>query len=64
MVYCKETCGDGRFLGLSQDQSCDDGNYLNNDGCSTECKIEKGWFCVLDNSKKSICNRNLVAEFI
>lgn len=38
-VYCLEgtPCGDGAMGGVEQ---CDDGNQINNDGCSSTCKIE------------------------
>jgi len=26
-------------------EECDDGNYVNGDGCSSWCKIETGWYC-------------------
>ena len=41
IVVCDEVCGDGWIF---EDQ-CDDGNNKNGDGCSSECKIEKGWTC-------------------
>lgn len=45
MIYdefnnCKEICGKGLNYGLLE---CDDGNTLNGDGCTTDCKVEKGW---------------------
>lgn len=39
---CRETCGDGRNMGLVQ---CDDGNKVSGDGCDQDCKIEGGWQC-------------------
>lgn len=39
---CKEICGDGKNIGQAQ---CDDGNTKNGDGCSSDCKVEKGWRC-------------------
>lgn len=38
---CVEFCGDGRRLTLE----CDDGNNQDGDGCSRDCKIEKGFTC-------------------
>jgi cysteine-rich repeat protein len=36
-------CGNGI---LTSDETCDDGNTLDGDGCSKDCKtIEKGWQC-------------------
>lgn len=34
---CSTICGDGIVAGLEQ---CDDGNNVNNDGCSSTCTIE------------------------
>lgn len=42
-TVCPETCGDGILLGHFQ---CDDGDYLDNDGCSHDCKYEPGFECV------------------
>lgn len=39
---CREVCGDGLNLG---EHECDDGNSLNGDGCSSECKVESGFKC-------------------
>lgn len=35
-------CGNER-LKLLLDEACDDGNRVNDDGCNSVCKIEKGW---------------------
>jgi cysteine-rich repeat protein len=35
-------CGNGL---LDATETCDDGNTLNNDGCSSVCHIERGWKC-------------------
>ena len=39
---CTEICGDGKNMGIKE---CDDGNGVNGDGCSSECKVETGWAC-------------------
>jgi fibro-slime domain-containing protein len=39
---CKSACGDGQRF---SDEECDDGNRTNGDGCSSDCKIEKGFTC-------------------
>jgi len=39
---CIEICGDGRNMKILE---CDDGNTRNNDGCSSECKIEPYYEC-------------------
>lgn len=38
---CVEICGDGKRFSLS----CDDGNNINGDGCSSDCQIETGFTC-------------------
>lgn len=35
-------CGDGQRDGL---EACDDGNELDDDGCSQRCDVEAGWTC-------------------
>lgn len=39
---CRDKCGDGMKYFNSL---CDDGNTLNNDGCTSNCLIEKDHFC-------------------
>ena len=40
---CQIVCGDGIFM--SSKEKCDDGNLLNNDGCSSTCEPENNWSC-------------------
>ena len=44
---CVEIWGKGYNLGLLE---CDDGNLLNGDGCSSQCKIETDWSCKGSNA--------------
>lgn len=49
---CTEKCGDGidyasRIWPKWGDSYCDDKNNLNNDGCSSTCKVEAGFECVI-----------------
>lgn len=37
------SCGNGK---LDSDEECDDGNELDNDGCSSVCTIEDGYACI------------------
>jgi fibro-slime domain-containing protein len=39
---CTSACGDGN---LDPGEDCDDGNLLDNDGCSSKCKVEGGFAC-------------------
>ncbi len=38
---CSEICGDG----IKYMAECDDGNRESKDGCSSDCKIERGYEC-------------------
>lgn len=38
-------CGDGT---LQDYESCDDGNQVSGDGCSSYCELEHGWICLTD----------------
>lgn len=53
---CGEVCGDAKRFTLP----CDDGNNINGDGCSSDCKIELGYSCYggSPNSKDS-CTKTL-----
>jgi cysteine-rich repeat protein len=40
------------------DEECDDGNNINNDGCSAVCKVENDFNCTLSSNpplNSSIC---------
>lgn len=53
---CVEICGDGFNYGQV---SCDDGNVVNGDGCSSKCTIEKGFNCTLGSKfGPSVCMDN------
>jgi len=41
--FCYEICGDGKKVNVKEE--CDDGNDLDNDGCSSTCLIEHGYYC-------------------
>ena len=43
---CIDKCGDGIII----QHECDDNNTANGDGCSSECKQEKGYYCSRNNS--------------
>ena len=52
---CVETCGDGRKFTLE----CDDGNNVDGDGCSNDCKVEVGSVCTGGSPQsKDLCSRN------
>ncbi len=40
---CDTACGDGN---IDEGEACDDGNGLNDDGCSSTCQQEGGFTCV------------------
>jgi cysteine-rich repeat protein len=45
-------CGDGIVFPLLE--QCDDGNLFGGDGCTTECKIETGFYCEFQTPKKDL----------
>jgi cysteine-rich repeat protein len=53
---CARSCGDGS---IDPGEDCDDGNQLSGDGCSSSCKVEDGFGCILtkqpDSSNLSKC---------
>jgi cysteine-rich repeat protein len=52
-------CSDGV---LQANESCDDGNFISGDGCSSTCGVESGWFCSGAPSLCSaICGDGIVA---
>lgn len=56
---CVELCGDGTLLVLA----CDDGNIVNGDGCSDQCKIEPDFVCdTLGYNTPSVCRLDTVVE--
>jgi cysteine-rich repeat protein len=43
---CTPICGDGLRVGPEREIGrCDDGNTMDGDGCSHDCKVEPGWMC-------------------
>ena len=40
---------------MSDFEECDDGNMIDVDGCSSECKIEENWACVTEDYEVSTC---------
>ena len=40
-----DVCGDGRIIKRNFDSYCDDGNALDNDGCSATCETEENYLC-------------------
>lgn len=48
-----QVCGDGSFNAATQ--ACNDGNYVNGDGCSSTCQVEKNYSCVNTAGAVSIC---------
>ncbi|CAJ1437050.1 unnamed protein product [Effrenium voratum] len=41
---CHVTCGDG-IRHIVAGEECDDGNVINGDGCTSDCRIEPGYEC-------------------
>jgi cysteine-rich repeat protein len=42
---CMETPGCGDGVWESSDEECDDGDVIDGDGCSADCRIEEGYTC-------------------
>ena len=55
---CVELCGDGVRLEVE----CDDGNIVNLDGCSDQCKVEDFYSCSQEEMQTSICKLNTSIE--
>ncbi len=45
---CKTPCGDSN---IDPGEDCDDGNQVDGDGCSKECKVEAGFTCQAEEHK-------------
>ena len=61
-IYNLEICGDGIHEGQLD---CDDGNLIDGDGCSSQCKIEDGYKCEISKQGgPDICTDNLPPEAI
>ena len=55
---CYEVCGDGYLYWYEQGTlECDDDNTDNYDGCTPDCLIEEGWYCMdrVDYETASVC---------
>ena len=52
---CSVPCGDG--LRVQNQEECDDGNALDNDGCSSSCTVDSGFTCVASADQASICQK-------
>jgi fibro-slime domain-containing protein len=52
MGECRSRCGDGVIL-PGDEEECDDGNDLGNDGCGPDCTIEDGYECALTRDADS-----------
>jgi len=61
--HCYDICGDGLLMDRAL-YTCDDGNTISGDGCSSKCQIERGWQCSGGNHHhkdtcKEICGDGL-----
>ena len=55
-ALCLEVCGDGKRY----TSACDDGNNIDGDGCSKDCRIEVGSSCYGGSpNSKDICSARL-----
>jgi fibro-slime domain-containing protein len=53
-------CGDKKISGA---ETCDDGNTVNGDGCSSACSLEPGWVCPVMGAacRAAACGDGIVA---
>ena len=51
---CIILCGDGKNYSNDQNE-WDDGNNIDGDGCSSQCKVEPGFKCVHTSSTPDVC---------
>jgi len=51
-THCKPQCGDGVY---TPDETCEDGNSANSDGCSSLCVFESGFYCNVSAVNFSTC---------
>jgi cysteine-rich repeat protein len=73
---CYNICGNGYLysLGSHDPSSCDDGNTIDGDGCSSECLVEQDYICkrgglsadaseLADKVNQDVCNQVLTIIF-
>lgn len=59
---CVQTCGNG-VVESEYGETCDDGNTASGDGCSSACKAEAGYNCVVaKDSQRSTCYARLCGD--
>lgn len=57
---CTPICGDGIIV---SPEICDDNNTNNSDGCTSNCLISHGWYCLIPGSPcVSNCSDGLVSS--
>lgn len=47
-------CGNGIVEG---NEACDDGGYINGDGCNATCFVETNYVCFVNATKTSVCSK-------
>ena len=61
---CTKTCGNGK-IEPEFGEACDDGNSTDDDGCSSSCKVEAGYQCVVPNgATASVCYARICGDGI
>ena len=59
VYYTVVVCGDGL---VTNPEACDDGNIIDEDGCSATCTLESGWNCTGEPSAcTTICGDGIIA---
>jgi len=55
-----DICGDGK---RTSEETCDDGNILDNDGCSFDCHVEAGYICTGGGPEsKDTCGKIVITQ--
>ena len=63
IATCFDECGNGRRI----HNQCDDGNLVDEDGCSSECEVEENFECVNGTAEtKDVCfdSRKFIASLV
>jgi len=55
LIITKPGCGDGKYDSSLGTEACDDGNFINGDGCDQNCIVEANWKCTNVEGQKSVC---------
>jgi cysteine-rich repeat protein len=55
-----ERCGNGMREAF---EGCDDGNYMDGDGCGLDCQVEPGFSCPVVDAECEECGDSVIDTF-